>query len=156
MKLFRAEKIREIDAYTIQHEPVTSINLMERAALACFQHLKEKLKKTDCVAVFCGMGNNGGDGLALTRLLNQNGYQAFAYIIKHTEKASHDNHINHQRLKNSFPKNHQVIADSSGLINFSMNGKPNRRAWIKEISYNHAVGTARVKLITDKTTQNAS
>lgn len=49
-----------------------------------------------------------------------------------------------------------LLADSSGLINFSMNGKPNRKAWIKEISYNHAVGTARVKLITDKTTQNAS
>jgi ADP-dependent NAD(P)H-hydrate dehydratase / NAD(P)H-hydrate epimerase len=115
MKLFTAQQIREIDDDTIQHEPVTSINLMERAALACFDALKEKLKKTDCIAVFCGMGNNGGDGLAITRMLLQNGFSATAYRIKHSENASTNNTINLKRLMDAFPKHIQEIANADAL-----------------------------------------
>lgn len=115
MKIFNAEQIRAIDAYTIQHEPVLSINLMERAALACFKALEGRLNKSNTIAVFCGMGNNGGDGLALTRLLNQNGFNAIAYLIHHSEKASKDNQINQQRLKSAYPKKLQEIKDIQEL-----------------------------------------
>jgi hypothetical protein len=49
-----------------------------------------------------------------------------------------------------------ILSDSSGLVGFAMNGQNNRKAWIKELVYNHTTSVARVKLITDKTTQNAS
>lgn len=49
-----------------------------------------------------------------------------------------------------------ILADSSGLITFAMNGQAERKAWIKQLVYNHTTSTARIKLITDKTTQNAS
>lgn len=115
MKIFRAEQIRAIDAYTIQHEPVLSIDLMERAALACFKALEGKVNKNEPLHVFCGLGNNGGDGLALTRLLNQNGFNAMAYLIHHSDKASKDNQINHKRLKSSYPKKLQEIKDAAEL-----------------------------------------
>ncbi len=115
MKILSAEQIRAIDAYTIEHEPVLSIDLMERAAVACFKALESEWNKSEPIAVFCGMGNNGGDGLALTRLLNQNGFKANAYLIKHNEKASNDNQINHKRLKTSFPKQILEINDGATL-----------------------------------------
>lgn len=115
MKIFRAEQIRAIDAYTIQHEPVSSVDLMERAALACFKALEGRLIKNETILVLCGMGNNGGDGLALTRLLNQNGFKALAYLIRHSDKASKDNQINHERLKSSYPKNIQEINNADEL-----------------------------------------
>jgi len=115
MKVFSAEQIRAIDAYTIDHEPVASIDLMERAAQACLKIIEREWNKTESITIFCGMGNNGGDGLALTRLLNQNGFKAIAYLIKHSEKASKDNQINLKRLKTAFPKNIQEINDTALL-----------------------------------------
>ncbi len=116
MKILRAEQIRAIDAYTIEHEPVLSIELMERAALACFKALEGKLSKSEPISVFCGMGNNGGDGLVLTRLLNQKGFTAFAYLIKHSEKTSKDNQINQKHLNASFPK-HLLEVNTAADLN---------------------------------------
>lgn len=71
MKIYSAEQIRHWDQFTITHEPVASIDLMERAAMACLDWLEEKYLADPSISVyiFCGKGNNGGDGLALTRLL---------------------------------------------------------------------------------------
>ncbi len=115
MKIFLTNQIRSIDQYTITHEPVQSIHLMERAALACYKFLEGRLNKNENIAVFCGMGNNGGDGLALTRLLNQNGFNATAYLIRHNEKASGDNLINQQRLKTTYPKYLFEVKDAMAL-----------------------------------------
>jgi hydroxyethylthiazole kinase-like uncharacterized protein yjeF len=75
LPLLTAQQIRDADAYTIAHEPISSIDLMERAAKAfttCFtKHYPERTKP---ITIYCGTGNNGGDGLAIAQLLHYSGY----------------------------------------------------------------------------------
>jgi NAD(P)H-hydrate epimerase len=98
IKIFSSEQIRKADIYTIQNEPINSIDLMERAALACidwmnnFQDLSNKK-----VLIFCGPGNNGGDGLAIARLLYQKGVSVIAFIPERNSTVSADFSINLQR-----------------------------------------------------------
>lgn len=70
LPILSAEQIRQADAYTIAHEPISSIDLMERAAVNCANRLMETLNYDVPVVVLAGMGNNGGDGLAMARILN--------------------------------------------------------------------------------------
>jgi ADP-dependent NAD(P)H-hydrate dehydratase / NAD(P)H-hydrate epimerase len=81
MQIFSAEQIRQWDAYTIEHEPVTSLNLMERAATQCFQWLQQHFSKTESYAVFCGSGNNGGDGLVIARKLLEARQTVMVYLL---------------------------------------------------------------------------
>ncbi len=98
MKILNTKQIREADKITIEKEPIHSIDLMERASKAIFDQLKKRLKKQDSIKVFCGMGNNGGDGLAIARMLAVSGYKVIAYKIMHTHKPSSDFQINEKRL----------------------------------------------------------
>ena len=99
MKILPVEKIREADAYTISHEPIPSIELMERAATACYQWLRKRIDNKRRVLIFCGMGNNGGDGLVIARLLGQYNFNVEVYIVRHSEKFSEDFKANYKRLK---------------------------------------------------------
>jgi len=82
MKIFNAQQIREWDQYTIQNEPVSSIDLMERAAGQCVNWLEENNLLRHSLKIFCGKGNNGGDGLAIAHLLMANGYENIkVYIV---------------------------------------------------------------------------
>jgi NAD(P)H-hydrate epimerase len=74
MKIFTAEQIRNGDEYTIKNEPVSSVQLMERAAQACVDWIFENCKNHRNFAVFCGKGNNGGDGFAIARMLHLKGF----------------------------------------------------------------------------------
>ncbi|MCJ8153871.1 NAD(P)H-hydrate dehydratase [Chryseobacterium sp. SSA4.19] len=74
MKIFTAQQIRNCDHYTIENEPVTSIQLMERAAQACADWISEHCSHHRNFAVFCGSGNNGGDGFAVARMLYTKGF----------------------------------------------------------------------------------
>ncbi len=99
MKIFRCEQIREIDNYTIIHEPVPSIELMERAAGKVFSWYVSRFERNRKVFVLAGPGNNGGDGLALARMLLRNRYEVEIYYIKFTDKTSPEWLINEKRLK---------------------------------------------------------
>ncbi len=100
MQILSAEQIKALDAYTIQHEPILSIDLMERAATTVFNELVTRIKFTTPVYVFCGMGNNGGDGLAVARLLVQAGYRhVITFVVRHSAKASADFILNEERYK---------------------------------------------------------
>lgn len=99
MKILPIEKIREADAYTIEHEPVDSIDLMERAAKACTKWIMGKINTTDRVRIFCGLGNNGGDGLAIARLLAKKEYRVEVFVIRYTDTSSDDFNINLDNLK---------------------------------------------------------
>ncbi|TXH53282.1 MAG: NAD(P)H-hydrate dehydratase [Bacteroidia bacterium] len=96
MKIFSAWQIKEWDAYTIQHEPITSVNLMERAANACVQWILGQ-NFHHLFYVFCGSGNNGGDGLAIARLLKEQSIEVEVYILK-SEKYSTDFISNLEKL----------------------------------------------------------
>jgi len=84
MKLFTTAQIREIDAYTIQNEPISSIKLIERVAKALFVAFQKTVDQTKKIAVIAGKGNNGSDGLALAILLKTNGYDVTVYSYEST------------------------------------------------------------------------
>ncbi len=100
MKILSAAQIKEADAFTILNEPVLSIDLMERAALKCSLFITKHFPKCE-LSVFCGVGNNGGDGLAIARQLNQRGHHVVCYGIIFSTKHSDDFTINKNRLIDS-------------------------------------------------------
>ena len=81
MKIFTAAQIREWDKYTIKEASITSVDLMEQAAIACFKWIKKNISATKHIIICCGTGNNGGDGLAIARLLHQAKYKVTIYIL---------------------------------------------------------------------------
>jgi len=99
MKIFTADNIRKADLFTIQNEPVSSIQLMERAASSCVEWMCANAVHHSKFAVFCGNGNNGGDGFAVARMLYQKGYDADVFINKQNHRFSDDAAVNFKRLK---------------------------------------------------------
>ncbi|GAB4092000.1 NAD(P)H-hydrate epimerase [Flaviaesturariibacter terrae] len=97
MKIFSAAQTRAWDAYTIAHEPVASIDLMERAARACTEWLLRRFGPERPMTLFCGPGNNGGDGLAIARLLHGAGRTVTVFIPAEGE-GSADFGQNRERL----------------------------------------------------------
>ena len=102
MKILPVEKIREADAFTIENEPIDSVDLMERAASKVYEWFMKRCKtKEVSVKIFCGIGNNGGDGLALARMLYFSGIIPQVFIVRYSDKMSRDCEINFDRLKES-------------------------------------------------------
>lgn len=98
MKILSAIQIREADQFTIANEPIASIDLMERASEAFvtkFLGLHPEKRK---VLVFCGTGNNGGDGLAVSRLLLGRGWDVSTFVVGDIEKGSDDFKINLEKI----------------------------------------------------------
>lgn len=100
MKIFISPQIREIDSSTIEYEPIASIDLMERASAQLFRWITERFGRSKQIIVFAGPGNNGGDGLALARMLAEREYSVAVYYIKLTDKISPDCELNLKRLEN--------------------------------------------------------
>ena len=98
MVIPNAQQVREWDAYTIQHEPVLSIDLMERAATKCVEWIESQPWQQKHFRVFCGKGNNGGDGLAIARLLFKKKYAVSVYITELGKQGSQDFQTNLQLL----------------------------------------------------------
>jgi NAD(P)H-hydrate epimerase len=98
MKLLTPQQIHEWDAYTIANEPVTSVELMERAAEACTDFILQTDLYGKSFKVFCGKGNNGGDGLAIARQLINKGNNVSTYIIEFGAVGTEDFQTNLQRL----------------------------------------------------------
>ena len=103
IKILAVEQIREADTYTINNEPIRSIDLMERAATKCAEWLTGKISGQK-VMIFCGMGNNGGDGLALTRILQTDFIQAEAYVVHSGTAFSEDCLLNLKKLEELLPE----------------------------------------------------
>jgi len=97
-KIFSVEQIRVADQYTIDHEPIASIDLMERAANECFVWLKQKAKKSQSFTVLCGPGNNGGDGLAIARMLAEDHFPVQVFILNLSDRFSADFMENRKRI----------------------------------------------------------
>jgi len=118
MKIFRCDQIKEIDEYTVKSEPIASIDLMERAAGMLFKWITERFERINRIFIFCGPGNNGGDGLALARMLIVSRYEVETHYVKFTEKTSDDWETNCQRLEieTSFKLNYLTAADQFPVI----------------------------------------
>lgn len=82
MKIFPTAAIRQLDAYTIEHEPITSIELMERASAAVTSAILRHFPEDNTpYAVFAGPGNNGGDALAVARMLISKGCNVQVWLV---------------------------------------------------------------------------
>ena len=98
MKIFTAAQIHELDKYTIENEPIESIDLMERAAKALTRAIMDEYSSLMPVIVFAGPGNNGGDALAVARMLAENNYTVTVYLFNVNGKLSNDCAVNKVRL----------------------------------------------------------
>ena len=105
MKILNVEQIRQLDAYTIENEPISSVDLMERASNGFVRWFCNQFVNTRPVCVFCGKGNNGGDGLAIARILAAMHYQVNVYIIEYSSDSSADFQVNLERLKSQMQPN---------------------------------------------------
>jgi ADP-dependent NAD(P)H-hydrate dehydratase / NAD(P)H-hydrate epimerase len=114
MKILSVDKIREADSYTIKHEPISDIDLMERAATACFYWLIKNIPPRKTIRVFCGTGNNGGDGLAISRLLSAKGYPVEVFLFGDTDRLSESCRINYNRALASGIRIH-IISEEKKL-----------------------------------------
>jgi len=99
MKILPVENIREADAYTIKHEPISDIDLMERAASECFYWCITNVPHDKKIFVFCGPGNNGGDGLVIARMMVLKGYIVTVLLTGPDDRLSQSCSKNYQRFK---------------------------------------------------------
>lgn len=100
MKLFSAEQFYEADSITTKKQGITSLDLMERAATQLHAWLHQRMQGAQVpIHIFCGIGNNGGDGLALGRLLIESGYNVNIYIANFTDKRSDCFLKNYSKIK---------------------------------------------------------
>ncbi|MBC5775826.1 NAD(P)H-hydrate dehydratase [Pontibacter sp. KCTC 32443] len=98
MKILSAAQTHDADAATLQYEEIDSLELMERAAKAFVCWFENKFMPQQYVYIFCGPGNNGGDGLAVARLLSQRQHHVKVFIVGDSANASPDHKVNLQRL----------------------------------------------------------
>lgn len=116
MKILSAEQIRKLDAYTIENEPIASIDLMERASLSFVNWFVKHFPDKDArIHVFCGPGNNGGDGLASARMLQQRLYNVTVWFCKISENTSEDFQVNWKRLPRRTELDVYIIEKNSDL-----------------------------------------
>ncbi len=99
MKIFTSAQIHELDKFTIEKEPISSIDLMERAAKTLTQAIMDTWSVTMPIVVFAGPGNNGGDGLAVARLLAERNYKVSVYLFNISGHLSPDCAVNKKRLQ---------------------------------------------------------
>ena len=81
MKIFNTIQIREIDSYTIEHEPISSIQLIERVANSLFNAIINLIQKNNSIAIIAGKGNNGSDALALAQKLTSDGFDTTVFAF---------------------------------------------------------------------------
>lgn len=108
MKIFSKEQIYEGDQLTAKKQNITSTELMERAGMQIFNWLHIRMQGAQVpIHIFCGIGNNGGDGLVIARHLFTHGYNVNTYIVNYSDKRSNDFLANYDRIKQttkSWPK----------------------------------------------------
>ncbi|SRX55888.1 NAD(P)H-hydrate dehydratase [Aequorivita sp. CIP111184] len=145
MKIFSAEQFYEADKATVEKQQITSEALMERAATQIFQWLHQRLKGAPVpIRIFCGIGDNGGDGLVLGRLLIEHGYNVIVYVVNCSDKRSKNFLLNYDKIKNvtkkwpilmkseaDFPEinSEDIIVD--GIFGIGLNRCPS--GWVKKL-----------------------
>jgi hydroxyethylthiazole kinase-like uncharacterized protein yjeF len=101
MKIFAKEQIYQGDKLTAEKQKITSTELMERAGTQIFNWLHGRMKGAQVpIHVFCGIGNNGGDGLVIARHLITHGYNVITYVVNCSDKRSKDFLANYDKIKN--------------------------------------------------------
>lgn len=103
MKIYSALDFHKIDQYTIEQEGITSLDLMERAATAVHYEIAPLMVKYKSICIFAGPGNNGGDALALARMLLATGCNPLIYLFNTATQLSPNCEANKMRLLEEYP-----------------------------------------------------
>ncbi|SHF52943.1 yjeF C-terminal region, hydroxyethylthiazole kinase-related/yjeF N-terminal region [Salegentibacter echinorum] len=120
MKILSAEQLNEADKITLENEHISSTRLMERAASLVFNEIHTRLEGADIkIKIFCGIGNNGGDGLVIGRLLHKYGYNVEVFIVDYSDKRSDDFLINYDRYKKESSSWPEVIEENTDFPEIS-------------------------------------
>jgi NAD(P)H-hydrate epimerase len=110
IKILDAGQLKLCDQFTIEHEPIPSIDLMERASCQLFNWIVARYRKEHSFIILAGTGNNGGDTLALARLMFQSEFKNIKVcLIKISNNLSTDCQINLNRLQNLNIKWNEII-----------------------------------------------
>ena len=109
MKIFPSSSIKKLDAYTIENEPITSINLMERAATVLTKAITDRWNTETPVTIFAGPGNNGGDALAVARMMAEKGYKIEVFLFNTKGELSPDCQTNKELVENTFNVKANII-----------------------------------------------
>ncbi|RSK38559.1 NAD(P)H-hydrate dehydratase [Mangrovimonas spongiae] len=116
MKILSKEQVYEGDKLTAERQNIASTDLMERAGTQIFNWLHVRMQGAQVpIHVFCGIGNNGGDGLVIARHLVTHGYHVKTYIVNYSDKRSKDFLINYDRIKQR-TKDWPVLLDEESEI----------------------------------------
>src|SRR5690554_5813748 len=100
MKIYSSKQLLAADRYTIEKEGISSVDLMERAASIVFDEIHSGLEGNSIpIKIFCGIGNNGGDGLVVARLLLNAGYKVQVFVVNYSQKRSKEFLTNYDRIK---------------------------------------------------------
>ena len=99
MKILSSNQLKELDKYTMEQEPIASIDLMERAAQALTEAIIRRWDTSHPIVVFAGPGNNGGDALAVARMLSQKSYHVEVFLFNTKGRLSEECQTNLHRLK---------------------------------------------------------
>ncbi|MDX2306060.1 MAG: NAD(P)H-hydrate dehydratase [Microscillaceae bacterium] len=110
MKILRVKQIQALDQHTMQQQGIPSVDLMERASEVFVEAFMRKFPTNKHVCVFCGLGNNGGDGLAMARLLRQKNYSVDVWVVRYRNENTLDFAINYRRLK-QFLEPHEIFKE---------------------------------------------
>lgn len=145
MKILSKEQIYEGDKLTAERQNISSTELMERAGIQIFNWMHMRMQGAQVpIHVFCGIGNNGGDGLVLARHLITHGYNVTTYVVNYSDKRSKDFLINYDRIKTvskdwpilmtseeQFPEIHRddIIVDA--VFGIGLNREP--ADWVKSL-----------------------
>lgn len=119
MKLFTAAQVKEADSITIKNQQISSLDLMERAATQAYIWLKKSYPdKETLFHVFCGKGNNGGDGLVIARLLKEDKYNVAVDIAETAGRPTADFTANLAAAKKAGieKNNNQMVPYTKGKV----------------------------------------
>ncbi|MCC8088764.1 MAG: NAD(P)H-hydrate dehydratase [Rikenellaceae bacterium] len=98
MKILTGNNIREADFYTMRNEPVSSLDLMERASQRIADYISDKFPKRTEFVIFAGKGNNGGDGLVVARILSLKRYKCRIITLFDRTECSEEYQSNYRIL----------------------------------------------------------
>lgn len=155
IKILTSAQVRQADAATIAREPVSSADLMERAAAACSGYIHEALPAGIPLTVVCGKGNNGGDGLSIARQLWKKGKNIAVWITEDTGNPSADFMLQRKRLEEEtdikiLPKKEQTgweFPENSVIIDAIFGSGLNRAPEGKAAEMIQAINTANCRVI---------
>jgi len=99
-EVLTSDQQRKADGYTILNEPISSVDLMERASAEFVKSIIPYIHGKQTIHVFCGTGNNGGDGLAVARMLREKGCTTHIYLVRYSKEVSADCRMNLAKLRN--------------------------------------------------------